>query len=553
MNNMKTNKYINMLLTGVLTGGLVACVDDNDWGTDSSYSRPFSPHDIEVSAEATNAIIEFDRLSSVDYYLLELNQDTLYLDEYHEGSRIDTVRNSPYILDKLSGETVYFIRLKAVSSAATDSKWSYYEDGEMRSFKTKGEQIFESISSADRTESSIRLSWEAGLAVTRIEVSVVDNEGGKTLLKTVTLTNEQIQEGVCVVDGLEPTTTYAFVIYNGDSKRGERTATTAAAMPEGDLKYTLEEGTTLISTDMIKELVAQAQSATGNTSVGVTIGIPAGVTVDMYGVSSETGEQTTLSISDGASVTFFGLAGAEKPVLNFAKTLEIGGTHSYIRFENVVIKDGGAAYLINQANEMKVDEISFKDCEMSSLSRSLVRLQGSSTKIIGTVNIDNCVVTDQGSGNYAFLYWNNAAYTVSSVNIKNSTFNTMKHSFADIRNSATGSFNVSNCTFYNVVANGRYFLDAQNVNVAVTIQNSIFGKTFGDGVSSKVNGLRLSGTSTFLDMYKTSDCAFASGFNSDRGESPVVSTDLFSDPDAGNFTVLVNSLKGLGDPRWNNE
>lgn len=549
---MKTAKYMNVLLTGIVTLGLAACVDDNDWGTDSSYDRPFSPHDIKVSAEATNATVEFDRLSNVDYYLLELNQDTLYMDGYHEGSRIDTVRKSPYVLDKLVGETVYFIRLKAVTSSAAvvSSKWSYFEDGVMRSFKTKGEQIFESIASADRTESSIRLSWAAGEAVTRIEVSVVDGDGKKTPLKTLTLTNAQIQEGVCVVDGLEPTTTYSFVIYNGNSKRGERTATTAAAMPEGDLKYTLEDGVTLITSNMVQELVAQAQAATGNTSVGVTIGIPAGVTVDLYSVSAETGEQGTLVIPDGASVTFFGLAGAEKPVLNFVKTLEIGGNHSYVRFENVIIKDGGASYLINQSNAMQVEEISFKDCEIQSLARSLVRLQSTGTKKIGTVNIDNCIVTNQGSGNYAFLYWNNAEYSVSSVNITNSTFNTMVHSFADVRNSVTGAFNVSNCTFYNVVAASRYFLDARSA-VDVTIQNTIFGKTNGDGVG----GIRVTGTTpTIIDVYKTSDCNFSSyNFNADRGETPVLSTDLFANPDEGDFTILENRLKSLGDPRWNNE
>lgn len=549
---MKTNKYTNMLVTGVFALALASCVDDNDWGTDSSYSRPFSPHDISVSAEATNATIEFDRLSSVDYYLLELNQDSLYLDDYHGGSRIDTVRTSPYILDELAGETVYFVRLKAVSSSTTTtaSKWSYYENGKMRSFKTKGEQIFESITSADRTESSIRLSWAAGEAVTRIEVSVVDNDGGKTPLKTVTLTNEQIQEGACVVEDLEPTTTYSFVIYNGTSKRGERTATTAAAMPDGDLKYTLEDGITVITTDLIKDLVAQAQAASGSTSVGVTIGIPSGKILDMHGVSSETGEKTTLTIPDGASITFFGLAGAEKPVLNFPKTLEIGGTHGYVRFENVVIKDDGASYLINQSDAMQVEEISFKDCEISDLSRSLVRLQGSSVKTIGTVSIDNCVVTNQGAGAYAFLYWNNAAYTVSNVNITNSTFNTMLHSFADVQKSSTGAFNISNCTFYNVVASSRYFLDARS-GVNVTVQNTIFGKTNGDGV----NGIRLTGTTpTIIDVYKTSDCNFSSyGFTADRSETPVLSTELFANPDEGDFTILENKLKSLGDPRWNNE
>ena len=45
---MKANKYTNMLITGAFVLVLASCVDDNDWGTDSSYNRPFRPHDISV-------------------------------------------------------------------------------------------------------------------------------------------------------------------------------------------------------------------------------------------------------------------------------------------------------------------------------------------------------------------------------------------------------------------------------------------------------------------------------------------------------------------------
>ena len=84
----------------------------------------------------------------------------------------------------------------------------------------------------------------------------------------------------------------------------------------------------------------------------------------------------------------------------------------------------------------------------------------------------------------------------------------------------------------------------------MTVQNTIFGKTNGDGV----NGIRITGTPTIIDVYKTSDCNFSSyGFNADRGETPVSSADLFANPDEGDFTILESRLKSLGDPRWNNE
>ena len=143
---MNTKKHIYMLLTGALALGLAACVDDNDWGTDSNYNRAFSAHDIQVTPTATTATVTFDALSSVDYYLLELNTDSLYLEEQHEGSRIETITSSPYVIEGLSGETKYFLRIRAYSKdGAQPSLWSYYEDGDLRSFVTDGEQIFYTI------------------------------------------------------------------------------------------------------------------------------------------------------------------------------------------------------------------------------------------------------------------------------------------------------------------------------------------------------------------------------------------------------------------------
>lgn len=547
---MKTNKYIHILSAACIALGFTACVDENDWGVDKNHDRPFSPQGIDVTVGSISAVVEFDRLPSVDYYLLELSNDSLYQETISESSRVDTVRTSPYTLTGLSGETKYFLRMKAVStlSTVTDSKWAYYEDDELRSFITDGEQILNSITAADLNETSIRLSWEAGLEVTHIDVALVGEDGEETALKTVTLTDENKEDGSCTIDGLQASTRYSFTIYNGTSKRGSRTASTTAAMPEGDYKYSLPESTTAISQELIDELAAQAQAAAGSSTYSVTIGIPAGLTLNVNGIDPENGNEASLTLPEGMSVTFFGLAGAEKAVLNFPKALEIGGTHAYIRFENVTIVDGGCQYLINQSAATTVGELSFDGCDINDMSRSLVRLQGSATKSISNIVINDCVVTNQGSGNYALLYFNNAAYTVSKIDITNSTFDTLLHSFCDARNANFDELNISDCTFYNVIGGSRYFLDARNLNVAVNITNTIFGKT---GADSGVNGLRTDGAKTMVNVYKTSDCTFSSyNFDSDMGLTPATSAEVFADPDNGDFTVQVRELQNIGDPRW---
>ena len=80
--------------------------------------------------------------------------------------------------------------------------------------------------------------------------------------------------------------------------------------------------------------------------------------MEVHGVDEETGEATGLAIPEGMSVTFFALPG-ERPVLSFQKSLEIGGTHGYIRFEGVTIVDDGCQYLVNESNGAAIGEASY--------------------------------------------------------------------------------------------------------------------------------------------------------------------------------------------------
>ena len=70
---MKTN-YKYLFMAGLLSAGMTACVDDNDWGTDSSYNRLFGAQDIQVSAMATTAEVTFDRLSPGTEYRQSLSR-----------------------------------------------------------------------------------------------------------------------------------------------------------------------------------------------------------------------------------------------------------------------------------------------------------------------------------------------------------------------------------------------------------------------------------------------------------------------------------------------
>lgn len=547
---MKIN-YKYLFMAGLLTTGMTACVDDNDWGTDSSYNRLFGAQDIQVSAMATTAEVTFDRLPSVDYYILELNTDSLYQEDFHAGSRIDTVRESPYILTGLTGETTYFLRIKAFSNSGTaPSLWSYFEDGDLRSFETDGEQIFYSVASADRTENTIRLTWLAEAEVTHVDIYASEEafEAGEAVLQTYEITADDLAAAACTISGLEAQTEYWFVIYNGETKRGEIGASTTAPMPDADLKISLEEGITLIDQVLIDDLAAQAQAAAGGASdYSLTLGIPGGATIDVHGVDEETGEAAGLAIPEGLSVTFFALPG-ERPTLNFPKSLEIGGTHGYIRFDGLTIVDGGCQYFINEGNGATIGDFTLTNCMIDNMSRSIVRLQASDAVTFNDITIDNCVVTNIGSGGYAVFRVDNAAYTIGAINVTNSTFSNVGHNFIQAGKCALAEVNISGVTFYNAPNNAsRYLVDANGNNTNVNVENTLFGLTPG-------RGIRTDGTITVTNSFKTTDGVFSSNdFDVDVTSPEAASAEVFIDPENGDFTLLIDDLNGIGDPRWYTE
>lgn len=549
---MKTlkNLYGIIIASAVCLLG-VSCADENDWDVDSTYNRLFSisSDKLDVSTGDTWAEVTFTGISGSEYYIIEVSTDSLYDDiplGGTEGSIVygedGSITSSPDTLQGLQGDTSYFLRIKALSSTVAESNWTYYDDG--NSFKTDAEQIFLS-SEITRGDTYINLVWTAGAEVTHLTVTAPD--GTET---RIDLDAEAIESGTYTLDGLSPTTTYTIVIYNGESKRGTLSLTTMASMPTADYLYTLDASVTVITQDLLDQIAEEAKAdADDPNNYSVTIGIAAGTTVDVYGIDSETGDQTSVVIPDGMSVTFFGLAGGDSPVMNFVKSIDIGGTHSYIRFENVQLVDGGCQYFINQSDATTIGgDLSFTDCTLSDFERSIIRMQGDATKTINEVNIDNCVATNMSYGNgYSVLYWNNAAYTVNTVNITNSTFDTFARSYLEVTNSNTGAINISDCTFYNGPASSRYFIDGNNCTALnVNLARCIFALS---PDPTNCRGIRGASSLVIEEVYFTNDFVLTASAFTPTVQLSYSSSEIFADPENGDFTITVRDVDA-GDPRW---
>lgn len=536
-----------------------SCTDGNDWDVDGSLSRLFGLNGDKITVETaeTSATVTFSAFTSKtvpapEYYVFEVSKDSLY--EGVENANIikfgedKSLTSSPVVLSGLDGDSKYYMRVKAMSSTSNESKWVYYKDGS--SFKTKAEQIFNNVEATDLFEDHVNLSWTPGAEVTHITYA---NANDVENIQTINLTDEQKAAGKYTLSGLQPTSTYTITIYKNDVKRGQLQVTTPAAMPAANFKYSLASDVTVISQDLIDEIAEKAKAAAGNeTNYSATIGIPAGAKVALYGTNDSDGGKTNVTIPDGMSVTFFGLAGGETPTITLDKNFDIAGFHTYIKFQNVKLEENGAGYFINQNKACTVSEFTLEDCEVSNVKTSFFRIQGKDAKSIGKLTLKNSIFTNLCAG-YGFIHIDagSGAGHLDNVEIDGCTFNSICVTgkvFIFSKKTNMQDITIKNSTFYNCNGNGQYFVDFNTDSFGPNtflIENCIFGKSADEATNKNI---RSKTPATVANSFRTTDFfKVIKGVN----DTEFSSTQLFTDPANGNFTIKAGTLKEkAGDPRW---
>lgn len=542
MNKIKT---MMMAAVAICAASMTSCTDKMEWNVDPAYDRLFGITSISTTPDATSIAVEFKAPSGAKSYEIQWSTDSLTDDnDEPAGVKSMTVTNSPDTIKGLAGDTYYFLRIRALSDTQKCSKWAYpVGSSGKRSIHTLKEQIMNPVADEDRDQDQIRVTWDASKEVTHLIVS--DADGNET---RIDLDAEAKTAGAYIVTGLQPLTSYTFTICNGEAVRGTCAASTTAAAPKGDYTYNMPQTMTVLDNETMKEISAAAkEKAADPTNYSATIVIPAGVTVDLVG-KSESGDPAALKIPEGMSVTFFGAAGV-KPVVKLSKSINLAGSHSFVRFQDLAITDGGCQYLINQSEACSIAELSFKNCEFYNLERSIVRTQGSNAQSYDLIMFDECVATNVSSGNgYSMVLIGQDKSICGKLVLTNSTFDTVQRSFIETSKSdIAGGILIDHCTIYNAVYSGRYLIDANGRNTNITISNTILGKAY-DAEGSR--GIRTAGTLDVSDNnLRASDCIYGSNDIKELAPSETLSSaDIFTAPADHNFTLKISDK--IGDPRW---
>lgn len=545
---MKIFKYIAgsgafMLLTSIIG---TACTDGNDWNVDSTHDRLFSvtASDISVSAKPTSAEVSWGVVPDAEYYVMEYSTDSLY-DEIAMGGTEHSVIlgedksivESPYTITGLQGETKYFLRIKSMSSAKADSKWTYLEK---YSFKTSAEQILNEVASI--TGESAVLSWTEGAEVTLLKLAEDKDDVEEVDTTYINLDAAAVAASSYTLTGLSPKTKYSVSIYNGNVKRGTRTFTTTESYPAG---YDIVNVT---DAEMLNDVFSNPANYIQENGGNVVLVFANGSTTDYMGESME------LTIpAEFKSVIFWGESGDTKPVF-MPKGLSMAGSHDLIRFYNLDLQNtsSGSDYIVNFNVESNVGEILIDNCNISK-TRGVVRVQSDGAKgSIGSINIDNCVLTDIGS--YAIVQTKVSGFTLNSISLSNSTISTVNAGGVLITQQDNVNISIDACTFYNCVTSGKSFIDINKMsNVTVDVKNTIIGQLYSYTSGSTIKATSVKNIATTTNLFTTTDCPYNSGY--EWGEMlNVSSTELFVNPAEGDFHIQSASqsdVAGAGDPRWN--
>jgi hypothetical protein len=532
-----------MLLTAVAS---VSCTEDNDWDVDGSHDRLFSvvSSTLSVTEGTTTADVKWTKTPNTEYYILQVSTDSLYDDVNLDSINVVTygedgsIKGSPYTVENLIGSTRYFLRIKAASTVKEESKWTYLEKA---SFKTKAEQIMNDAESV--TSNSALLSWTPGLAVTHLIVSYnLDDEAYRD---SIVLDNEAVTAGQYELTGLTPKKTYTVSIWNNDVQRGSTKLKTTEAYTEGF------EVKTIASAAELHAFFTDPGELSGK---NVVVVIPAGTTLEYNAEEYEYSVPATIG-----SIVFWGESGGETPVF-MPKGLSFKGDHDLVRFYNLNLQNKGnsADYIVNQNVAGTIGKIELSGCTIGK-TRGVVRVQSEGANgSIDSLEINNCVLTDIGS--YGVVHTKVSGFGWKSITIANATINTVSGGCVIVTQQPNYTINLENSTFYNCVAATKPFIDFQSqTGVTVNATKTIIGKSYGNAlgvtaddasaVTIKATSLKIGSGVDVIDseLYTTSDCPYTKNYSWGT-ILDYTSSDLFKDPENGDFTLL-KSLNA-GDPRW---
>lgn len=524
------------LLIGVASAALVSCSEQSDEITSYLLNRNLSPIDLEAtSVQETSAKISWAASANATSYNLQIfAEDSCSYnmsgtpEKTLTGISIDEI---PVAIDGLLFDTKYTVYVQAVTEG-DDSRTSKWNGAY---FKTSAKQFLKSLKPADIADRSVRLTWETeeGYDVT---TAVVGNV-------THTITAEEKEAGSCIVEGLNPETTYTAYLYYNGKQCGNRNFTTIADLNGAVL---VREG------EDLKDAIEGAEE-------GATIAVYGGT----YELNPNDGKTGAVKVTK--TLTIKGIYPTDRPVIKGRFELNNGAG---LTISQVVI-DGTANSTTDQIFNYKTANVTYEpltveNAEILGGAKCKGLLYGNVTAEIESITFNECIIHDIECDGGDFFDIRKSYAKV--VNFTKSTLYNIAQKRDFIRyDDASGDYtnaapviNVDQCTINNVLneSSAKRLLYVRFAGNEINWTNNLVTNT-----KAVYSNQAKTSTPTFKNNYYYG-CSNANIFDASDPDNKIYwcgdagakngDNPKYKDAAKGDFTIgneTVSKLK-VGDPRW---
>ena len=511
----KKYMFKGLLVAVVVMLTFFNCTTDDKLIDELLVEREFSPVDL-TAVIRTQTTVELNWMvdDNVQNYVVEISEDENFT-TLIETLNVTTSQLPVQVL--LAAETMYYIRVKAVSSRGLqDSKWSNI------SVLTLTEQIFLPIQPGDVLYNQATLRWVPNSVVSQIVVSPGNI--------TYDITPEDRVNGTATITGLSGETSYTATLLNGSNIRGVRTFTTEIDPSTGTVINPLDN-------DLFQRII--------DASPGDTLLLQPG------DYTSQTG-----TITLDKSLTIRGLYSFDKPLLNVTVSIITGASEvSLIDLDLAGDVPTIHSDVVRYSDVGNYDSLLIRGCNIHDFTRSFIAGNVTSA-IVTAVTVEDCIVTNVLTTGGDFIDFRNS--DVLNLAVRTSTFDNCAPGRDFFRLDAAGDSNgtttinvlLENCTLYGISDTSDRILYVRFNNNAITVRENLFAETtayYSNQSSTDPN------TNFINNNYFNAPGFLDSGQTLfDQSGTDTTLDPRFANPEAGDFSVSNQTIidNNIGDPRW---
>ncbi len=512
---MKTKYIFKGLLIAILMAlTIYSCTKEDELIEELSVEREFAP--VGFTAIIRNQVsVELNWVTdeNVQNYVVEVSENESFDVVF---KTVNVTANQLPIRIMLEGETLYYVRVKAISARGLqDSKWA------VRTVQTLTEQIFLPIQPGDVQATEVLLRWVPNSDVTQIVV-----EPGNI---THIITPQEKIEGIATITGLTGETDYTATLFNNTTIRGIQNFTTG-----------IDIGTGILVTpdDDLFQMIADAEPE-------------AILVLDAGDYTSQVG-----SITLNKSITIRGLYNFNKPLLKVSFSIVTGAEDvSLIDLNLTGNTPTNLVDVVRYSAAGNFNSLLISGCTIHDYDRSLIA-GNVNAAVVNTVTVENCVVTNVLTNGGDFIDFRNS--DALNLTVRTSTFNNCAPGRDFFRLDAAGVSNgtitinvlMEFCTLYGVSNTADRILYVRFNSNSITVRKNIFAET----TAYYSNQSSTDPNTTFI----SNNYFNAPGFY-DAGQTLYDATTEyttlnpgFTNASTGNFTISNQTLidNNIGDPRW---